>query len=116
MTRTLSYTIILIGFSLLFLGCDGGSRVEGQIRDTKGRPISGATVKLSVVNGLSSHPTAVTDSEGRYKTSITHAPSKVSLSLTVEKPGYNGIRKEFYSGDNPMHVDIVLDSDSAATK
>jgi hypothetical protein len=109
LTKIILFSSVL-GLALLAAGCDSGSRVEGQIRDTKGRPIAGAQVKLSVIKEFSTNSTALTDNDGKYHTAIIHSSSRVTLYLTVEKPGYEAVGKEFYSGANPIHVDIVLEA------
>lgn len=100
---------ILIPLLLVTLACDGGSHLQGRVRDAAGNPVAGAHIVLSA-EGYSSRETA-SRSDGTYSADMIHAPSNdVALTLTADKPGYQKYERHLTSGDamKEATIDIVL--------
>jgi hypothetical protein len=79
--------LLVIGLA----GCDGYTAVSGHVVDPKGKPIPGASVKLTQQTD-SPRPrssTATTGEDGSFSVGTTHAPSKsMPFLLEVEKEGF----------------------------
>jgi hypothetical protein len=89
---------------LASLGCDGGTRAEGRVRD-KGGALSDVSVTLFV--GERSR-TVSTDANGRYRILMTHSPFNVQEKIRFEKPGYLEHQIGFMSHDGVHELDVTL--------
>ena len=84
--------IALLAFGgAAFCGCDGHSSVSGSVVRTDDSPIEGAKITLTEPDsspGLSEPATTASDADGKFNLGKTHAPMRVKLRLTIEKPGF----------------------------
>lgn len=97
--------LVVLLFLLATLGCDGGTRVEGHVRDKGGTYLSDVSVTLFV--GERSR-TVRTDADGRYRISMMHSPFNVQEKMRFEKPGYLQHRITFMSHDGVHELDVTL--------
>src|SRR5262249_48125581 len=92
-------------------GCDGHTAVTGRVVDPDGKPVPGATVKLTQQPdnpGNNPTSTATTDGEGRFSVGITQAPTKTMPFLfEVIKEGFVG-HEERLTGTAGYQKEIVL--------
>jgi len=86
-------------------GCDGGTFLKGTIRDSGGKPVPNALIRLSVKD---KHRDTISDDNGSFTISLLHAPLKVDLLLSVTKPGYLPYLKQFSSRDNLQTLTVQL--------
>lgn len=78
----------LSAIALLSLsGCDGFLQVRGVVRDTMGKPISGARVRLEHGDGRKFEEK--TDRQGCFSTSGTVPSGRYEYSLLVDANGYS---------------------------
>ncbi len=68
--------------------CDGATFVRGVVRDSQGRPVGGASVRLVWRDGTTA-ATAESKRDGSYTIGTTHPPALFgTVRLTVTKDGY----------------------------
>jgi hypothetical protein len=79
----------------LVSGCDGGTRLKGEVRGPDGQPIAGAQVRLDEAEDYGSETT--TDEAGRFELGRVHAPFDIRLVFRVTKEGFRPYRQEFRS-------------------
>jgi hypothetical protein len=104
-------TLIVI---LLTSGCDGGTRLQGEVVDADNKPVAEAKVRLCELNETSRSSDSKTDESGRYTVMLMHAPFKIPLVVTVTKDGYKPFRKEFKAGESEgLPKKIVLGPEPA---
>ena len=93
--------ICILTCIFLILGCDGGSRIVGNVYDTENKPIENAEIKFEQIEKgetkESYQCSTKTDKDGKFGCGFTHAPKKVQLKLTVSKNGYKTYETEFSS-------------------
>src|SRR5579863_1061730 len=64
-----------------------GGRIEGEIRNSSGSPVSGATVRLGRLTGITNQePSGVSGADGHFV--IENLPEGREYTLFVEAPGY----------------------------
>ena len=91
---------------LLFLcACDGGTNIRGHVRDSKGQPIPGVSITLTVRARITS---ASSNAEGYYHVDMMHSPFRVDEMLVAYKDGFLPFRKEFSSHDHLQNLEITL--------
>jgi hypothetical protein len=117
-SRILAVSIALLCASsvvVFLVGCDGATFVRGVVRDSEGKPIPEANVKLTT--GATTHEVRSTD-DGEFEVGGTHAPFKVELTLSATKTGYKPFEKRISSSDG-IHqtINIALEpsSDSSSS-
>jgi hypothetical protein len=103
-SRVVALLVVLV-FVLGTLGCDGGTRVEGHVRDKGGTYLSDVSVTLFV--GERSR-TVRTDVDGRYRISMLHSPFNVKEKMRFEKPGYLEHKITFMSHDGVHELEVTL--------
>ena len=83
--RSLLLASAMLVFGSVLAGCNGGYRVEGEVLDETGAPVSGAEV--SVLENGKAHK-ATTDANGHFQ---LHGASGVSeeSSLEIRAPGHD---------------------------
>ncbi len=96
--------LVVLLFVLTTLGCDGGTRVEGCVRD-KGGALSDVSVALFVGERST---TVRTDANGRYRISMMHSPFNVQEKIRFEKAGYLEHQITFMSHDGVRELDVTL--------
>jgi len=99
--------VLLVGAILLIVasGCDGFSRISGHVYDMNDQPIADAKILFEDADAeRAEHPEffqarTETDTNGRFRTGITHAPFNITLRLTVTKDGFRPYVTEFSASD-----------------
>lgn len=88
----------------------GGGGLEGTVKDEKGHPVAGATVKVRHVVRLETL-TATTDAAGVY---VLEPLDPGTYSLFVSKKGYCAVwfRHVHVTGSGRTRKDVVLPSDA----
>ena len=87
------FSILAILFLIQFV-CGFGSDIAGQIIDTQGNPVEGATLELVVWDQKKDKQptktieTTKTGSNGRFEIALGKENPETKLVLTVEKKGY----------------------------
>lgn len=77
----------------LLLGCDVFTSVHGEVRDAKGHPLAGASVRLvATKRGKISQRT--TGEDGTFDVAIAHGILPGSFRLEVSKSGYVTFTKD----------------------
>lgn len=89
-----SFAAVVLVFLLIVLGCDGATRVTGNITDEDGKPIADALIVLEV-DGRKDERRS--NAAGFYEVGLTHAPFKSKAKLSVSKTGYQSFEQEFES-------------------
>lgn len=99
---------LLIFFTVLPLSVEGqeSASLRGTIRDTRGEPVAGATVRLHVKDATLTH-TAHTDPQGNYSFAELHGGVYV---LQAAMGGYNDaeIPSLFLGANEAKNVDLAL--------
>jgi hypothetical protein len=97
--------------TLVAVGCDGHTSVQGRVVDHNGNPVPGADVKLVErpdEPGRGTTRSATTDESGHFGLGITHEPSKtVPFRFEVTKDGYSA-HVERFTGTAGYEKEIVL--------
>lgn len=110
MAKRLLWGWILVALSSVSLSCDGGTRIEGRVRNSAGAYLPDVTITLRV--GARDRRVR-TDAEGRYRISMTHSPFNVEERLSFEKSGYLQHQITFMSHDGLHELDVTLLPSSA---
>ena len=113
MAKRLFWGWILVALSSVSLSCDGGTRIEGRVRNKAGAYLPDVTITLNV--GARERRVR-TDAEGRYRISMTHSPFNVEEKLSFESPGYLQHQMTFRSHDGLHELDVTLLPSSATTQ
>ena len=112
-TRILAVSIALLcvcSVVVFLLGCDGATFVRGVVRDSEGKPIPEANVKLTA-GGITRETKSMDD--GEFEVGGTHAPFRVQLTLSVTKAGYKPFEKLISSSDGVHQaIDVALEPSS----
>ena len=103
---------LLVVLLWVLLGCDGGTRVEGRVRDRSGTYLPAVLVTLTVGER---NRGARTDGDGRYRISMMHSPFDVEERLRFEKSGYLEHQIHFMSHDGLQELDVTLQPQSEQT-
>ena len=77
--HTFTKVVVLLVMVVFFNSCSKKDRIEGQVKDIFGNPLSGVTVKIE-----KSKFSSITDNKGKY--SLDYAPGL--LKLIFSKKGY----------------------------
>jgi len=108
-------SVICLGLLVLVAGCDGHTRLSGEVVGPDDKPIAGVKVRLSELNEPTRGWESTTDESGRYTVGLTHAPLDIPLVVTATKDGYKPYRKEFkVSQREGFPKKIVLEPDPQA--
>ena len=105
------WMLVLLILASMSVSCDGGTRVEGRVRDRTGTYLADVTVTLRVGER---EIRVRTDSEGRYRVSTLHSPFNVEERLSFEKSGYLGHQITFMSHDGVHELEVTLLPSSSA--
>jgi len=101
-------TIGALRTALPCLACDGGTFVDGVVRDAEGAAVPGAQVYMTHRSRVG--PPLTTDAGGVYRTAIVHEPGRhVPTQLNVTAPGCAPVVVELY-GTARYRCEITLRS------
>ena len=101
--------LIIVALTAL-VACDGGTHLEGYVRDEKGRPVSNATVTLATGGHTRTLPAR---EDGFYSIGLTHSPFRTAEQLTVRAAGFNEYQRSFSSSDHLRTLDVTLSSSTS---
>lgn len=96
---------------IVLSGCDGRTRVSGKVLDENGNALSGSAVSLTIADEEhgSRESRVVTDENGEYDISLTHAPNGFGILLDVNHDGYKNYQQELNSGSKLVDNRITLE-------
>ena len=87
----------LLALSLAFIsliGCDALVSVQGRVVDKDGRPVVGASVRLTAIKSGKAREMK-TAGDGSFSLSLTHGFFPGRFQLSISKPGYLPYAREF---------------------
>ncbi|MCA9075669.1 MAG: carboxypeptidase regulatory-like domain-containing protein [Planctomycetaceae bacterium] len=99
---------LFVGFLVILAGCDGFTSVDGTVVDGDGNPVEGASIR--VWRGDAQLGTdALSDSDGRFHQSGSHAPGSAPIDYVVSKSGFKSDRRKLKPNKEYWHMRIVLE-------
>ena len=91
---------VLVLVLVLVPGCQGITKLDGEVVGTDGKPIAGVQILLIEPDDTALGCATRTDQAGRYSVTLSHAPFNITLAFTATKDGYEPYFKGFNSGDS----------------
>ena len=102
-------SIVVTAGLMLTTGCDGQTILTGAVQDNDGKPVAGATVRLTQGAGPDSpFEETKTDESGRYSLDLIHAPGNSLMVLLVTKVGFREYRREFRSDQQSKQPKTIV--------
>jgi hypothetical protein len=100
--------VVPVVLSGLLVGCDRMVAVYGVVQDSSAKPISDATVTLTVGKHADAAKTAA---DGSFRVGLVHVPRNADMKLTAVKAGYKASENHLRSTKNSETVVFKLESE-----
>ncbi len=115
MSRVTRWLAVACAASAIACTCDGATFVRGVVKDTQGRPVPGASIRLVYRDGTTAGSTE-SKRDGSYTVGATHAPLLFgTFRLRVTKDGY-GEASVDCPASRLSHRDVTLTPRSPARR
>jgi hypothetical protein len=107
------WPLISASLVVVLCGCDPRNTSKGHVRNPRAGPLADLTVTLTVQDFKKT--TVITAADGSYSVGMLYPPD-VEETLTIDKVGFLGYRKQFSCSDQPHQLDVVLSDSGAAQR
>jgi hypothetical protein len=100
--------LIALGFSLVVMGAQAQVTIAGHVRDTKGRPVAGASIAIK-----DAYDGGTSDSTGHFQFHSTEKGEHVLLTTSI---GFKLAEQKIILNQSSISIDVVLKEETSELK